>query len=159
MLLRARRLRLALAAGQRPDLPVCGIGHSIGAATLLGLAGGQMWLDAGGPLPIDCEPALARLALLAPPTGFFGAPGALAAVDVPVLAIAASLDTVTPPAQAEFLRDALAGRTTFALRIISGAGHFSFMHRPPPNVSDPLAERNRFLDMLANDLADFALQA
>jgi len=158
VLLRARRLRLALATAERADLPVTGIGHSIGASTLLGLAGARMWLDAAGPLPIEREVRLARLALLAPATGFFRAPGALGLIDVPVLAIAASDDDVTPPAQTEFLRSELAGQVPVEMRIVQGAGHFSFMDQPPPDVNDPLPQRQAFLESLANDLSEFALQ-
>ena len=158
VLLRARRLRLALAAAERPDLPVVGIGHSIGASTLLGLAGGRLWLDAGGPLPIERELRLTRLALLAPATVCFRAPGALRRIDVPVLAITASEDDVTPPAQTEFLRSELAGQVSVETRLVQGAGHFSFMNQPPPHVDDPLPGREAFLALLAEDLAEFALQ-
>ena len=156
VLLRARRLRLALAAAERPDLPVTGIGHSIGASTLLGLAGARMWLDAGGPLPIERESRLARLALLAPATGFFRAPEALGQINVSVLAIAASEDAVTPPAETEFLHGALAGRVPIEIRVVQGAGHFSFMDQPPPHVDEPLPEREKFLERLAGELAAFA---
>ena len=156
LLLRARRLRLALAVAERPYLPVTGIGHSIGASTLLGLAGGRMWLDASGPLPIERESRLARLAVLAPATGFFRAPGALGQIDIPLLAIAASEDDVTPPAQTEFLRSELAGPMPVEMRIVQGAGHFSFMDQPPPDVIDPLPEREVFLAQLAIDLAGFS---
>ena len=158
VLLRARRLSLALAAAERPDLPVTGIGHSIGASTLLGLAGGRLWLDAGGPLPIERELRLTRLALLAPATVCFRAPGALGEIDVPVLAIGASEDDVTPPAQTEFLHNELAGQVPVETRVIQGAGHFSFMNQPPPHVNDPLPDRDAFLELLADDLAGFALQ-
>jgi len=154
---RARRLCAALAAAGRPDLPVTGIGHSIGGATLLGLAGARIWLDAGGPLPIGREPRLARLALLAPPSGMFGAPGALSQVEIPVLIIAASEDTVTPPAQAEFLQRGLAARVPVELHVAQGAGHFSFMHQPPPDTVEPLADRDAFLAEVGERLAAFAL--
>jgi alpha-beta hydrolase superfamily lysophospholipase len=155
---RARRLRAALAAVDRADLPVIGIGHSIGAATLLGLAGGRMWLDASGPLPIEREPRLERLALLAPPTGFFMAPGALGEVGIPLLVVAGSEDTITPPAQAEFVRRELAGRVPVELQIAQGAGHFSFMHVPPPHTAEPLGDRDGFLAQLVETLAAFALE-
>lgn len=158
VLLRARRLRLALAAAERPDLRVTGIGHSIGASTLLGLAGGRMWPDPRGPLPIEHELRLERLALLAPAAGFFMAPGALGQINVPVLAIAASEDAVTPPTETEFLCGELAGRMPIEMRIVQGAGHFSFMDQPPPDVDDPLPEREEFLERLAGELAAFALQ-
>jgi len=154
---RAQGLRAALAAVGRPELPVTGIGHSIGAATLLALAGARMWPDARGPLPIEREPRLARLVMMAPPTAFFRAPGALREVSLPLLVLAASEDTVTPPAESEFLHRALAGQAPVDLHIVQGAGHFTFMHAMPPDVADTQFDRAAFLDRLANVLADFAL--
>jgi len=49
--LRARRLQLALDAAA-PDLPAVGVGHSIGASTLLALAGAEMWTLSGRRVPI-----------------------------------------------------------------------------------------------------------
>lgn len=45
--LRARRLSLALDAFVQPAANAMGVGHSIGAATLVALAGAQMWLGPG----------------------------------------------------------------------------------------------------------------
>lgn len=47
LLLRARRLRLALNSVWRPGRPVAAVGHSIGATILLSLAGGQIWPGRG----------------------------------------------------------------------------------------------------------------
>ena len=75
--LRARRLSLALDAFVQPGTTAVGVGHSIGAATLVALAGAQMWLGPGRRVNIAPDGRLTRLALLAPPTGFFQAPEAL----------------------------------------------------------------------------------
>jgi pimeloyl-ACP methyl ester carboxylesterase len=146
---RARRLRLALAelAG---ELPVAGVGHSIGAATLIALAGGQAWMGPGAPVTIAREPRLDRLALLAPATGFFQAPGALDAVRVPVMAWAGTKDAVTPPPQAELLRSLSAD-----VRVIADAGHFSFMDLPPPHAIETLPDRTAFLTGLAAEVCGF----
>ena len=85
LILRARRSSLALDAFVQPGATVAGVGHSIGAATLIALAGAQMWLGPGRRVNIAPDTRLTRLALLAPPTGFFQAPGALDAVRVPIL--------------------------------------------------------------------------
>ena len=94
--LRARRLSLALDAFVQPGTTAVGVGHSIGAATLVALAGAQMWLGPGRRVNIAPDGRLTRLALLAPPTGFFQAPEALDAVRVPILAWAGSEDGITP---------------------------------------------------------------
>lgn len=157
LLLRARRLRAALDAIARSDLPTVGVGHSIGASVLLALAGGQLWMGPGRPLPITPEARIGRLALMAPATGFFQAPGALDAVRVPILAWSGTRDVVTPPEQAQRLRDALDGRVPFELRITEGAGHFTFMNVPPPQTIEPHPDRNGFLATLAAEVSDFVV--
>jgi predicted dienelactone hydrolase len=154
---RARRLSLALDAVAQPASTVMGVGHSIGAATLLALAGGQMWLGPGRPVGIAPDGRLTRLVLLAPPTGFFQPPGALDAVRVPILAWAGSQDTVTPPAQLGVLERAMRGRLPVDVRVTDGAGHFSFMDLPPPQTVEPLPDRQAFLDELARDVRTFLL--
>ncbi len=157
LLLRARRLRLALDATGRPGLPVAGVGHSIGAAMLLALAGGQVWMLSGRRLAIESDARLERLALLAPATGFFQAPGALRAVSTPILAWAGTNDTITPPAHATFLQQELAGSVPINVRLIEDAGHFSFMNTLPPSVTDSLPDREAALAGLAADVCDFVM--
>lgn len=94
--LRGRRLSLALDAFSHPGVSVVGVGHSIGAATLLALVGAQMWLEPGRQVNIIPEKRIVRLALLAIPTGFFQAPGALKAVNIPILIWVGSKDNITP---------------------------------------------------------------
>jgi alpha-beta hydrolase superfamily lysophospholipase len=158
LLLRARRLRLALDALALPDLTVAGVGHSIGAAMLLALAGGQAWLGPAQPLDIAPEPRLDRLVLLAPATGFFQAPGALEGVRTPILAWAGSLDTITPPAQTQLLRQALGASAAVDVRVAEGADHFSFMNVRPPMMAEPLADRDAFLADLAAAVCEFVVR-
>lgn len=155
LLLRARRLKLGLDAVARPGVPAVGVGHSIGAATLLALAGGQLWTLPTQPLPIAPDARIARLALMTPATGFFRAPGALDDVHVPILVWAGSEDAITPHTHAELLRDALEGRASVEVRLVKGAGHFSFMNVLPPQVTDPLPDRQAFLLNLAKEMAEF----
>lgn len=155
LLLRARRLSIALDSFARPGLLVAGVGHSIGATMLLALAGGQVWMRSDHQLSISPDERIARLALLAPATGFFQAPGALDAVRTPLLAWAGTVDVITPPAQAEFLRHALGARVPVEVRIVEGAGHFSFMHAPPPQTTEPLPNRDAFLAELTAEVCRF----
>ena len=154
LLQRARRLRLALEVAAPAELPVVGVGHSIGAAILLGLAGAQLWLSANGPLPLECVARLNRLALLAPATDFFRPPGALAAVRIPIGVWAGALDTITPPAQARFLAEAL-GPDQLELHVDEEAAHFSFMHTPPPQWIDTMCDREAFLARLSAQVCGF----
>jgi len=149
LLVRARRLRLALDQIAQPGLPTTGVGHSIGATMLLALAGGRAWMRDRTRLDIAAEPRLARLALMAPATDFFRAPGALDAVGLPIQVWAASKDVITPPAQAEFLRDALADRVAVDLLVVEDADHFSFMNVRPPQSIESLPNREAFLAELA----------
>jgi len=153
--LRARRLSLALDCFVEPGVVVAGVGHSIGAATLLALAGAQMWLGMGRRIDIASDSRLARLALLAPPTGFFQAPGALDEVRAPILAWAGSEDAITPPAQSEWLTHAIRGTQAADVRISTGAGHFSFMDLPPPNTIEPLPNKQAFLREYSREVCQF----
>jgi predicted dienelactone hydrolase len=83
------------------------------------------------------------------------APGALDAVRVPIIAWAGTKDVITPPAQAELLRDLLGHRLPVELRFVEGAGHFSFMNVPPPQTIEPLRDREAFLANLAAELVEF----
>ena len=153
--LRARRLSLALDAFVQPGTTAVGVGHSIGAATLVALAGAQMWLGPGRRVNIAPDGRLTRLALLAPPTGFFQAPEALDAVRVPILAWAGSEDGITPPAQTEWLAHARSGWQTVDVRVTAGAGHFSFMDLPPPQTTEPLPNKQAFLREYSSEVCRF----
>ncbi len=149
---RARRGRLALANIAR-DLPVVGLGHSIGATTLLALAGAVPWLGPHEALSLPREERLSKLSLLAPATGFFAPNEALDAVGVPIQVWAGALDTLTPPSQAAMMKDRLGERVD--LRIIEGAGHFSFMDSPPPHIIDSMPDREGFLQGLAEKVGAY----
>ena len=157
LILRARRLSLTLDAFAQSETTVAGVGHSIGATTLIALAGGQMWLGPGRRFDIPPDGRLTRLGLLAPPTGFFQAPGALDAVHVPILAWVGSEDRITPPTQIQWLADAMRDRQTVDVRVTDGAGHFSFMDQPPPQTVEPLSNKQAFLQEHSNELCRFVV--
>ncbi|MGZ3180827.1 MAG: hypothetical protein ACXU8N_00175 [Telluria sp.] len=142
---RSALLQAALEELAATGLPLAGIGHSIGATLLLGLAGGDIWTQAAEHLPSPRDARLDRLVLFAPPTRFFGAPHALDAVQAPLQLWAGGADAITPPEQAEFLAGALAPRVPVDYRLEPAAGHFSFMDELPPHVVDPLPDRPAFL--------------
>jgi pimeloyl-ACP methyl ester carboxylesterase len=156
LLLRARRLKLAADLVALPGTPLIGVGHSIGATVLLALAGGLLWTRPAQPLTITPDERIQRLFLMAPPTGFFRPPGSLDAVRTPIDLWSGALDTVTPPVQAELVERALHPRVSVNLRVVDGAGHFSFMNVLPPHVTDPMPERNAFLSHLHSTVCQFA---
>jgi|JI9StandDraft_1071089.scaffolds.fasta_scaffold23072_4 pimeloyl-ACP methyl ester carboxylesterase len=157
LVLRTRRLQIAFDQIADPNLPVVGIGHSIGATLLLAMAGGEMWMRAGERLPIKGEKRLKKLVLFTPPTGFFQAPNALSAIQIPLQAWAGTLDSITPQNQIEFLKNKLPTQVSFDLHIIEGAGHFSFMNTLPPQMNDSMENREDFLKSLAVDVCRFTL--
>lgn len=155
LLHRVRRLRAAVDSLAQRNLPIVGVGHSIGTTLLLGLAGGQVWPRRGTCLTIEPMERLVKLALLAPATRYFQAPGALDAVCTPILAWAGTNDNVTPPEQAEFLSQALGNRISVDVRVVQDAGHFTFMDLLPPNVRDSLPNRDQFLSQFAREIGNF----
>lgn len=155
--LRARRLSLALDAFIGPTAKAIGVGHSIGAATLVAMAGAHMGLEPGRRIWIAADGRLTRLALLAPPTGFFRAPAALDAVRVPILAWVGSADDITPPAQTEWMASAMHDSVCVEVRVTKGAGHFSFMDLPPPHATEPLPNKHAFLQEHSREICKFVM--
>jgi alpha-beta hydrolase superfamily lysophospholipase len=152
---RARRMRLALDAVNGAALPVAGVGHSIGATMLLALAGAQAWTirrERVAASPID---RLDRLALMAPATDFFRAPGAFDGLRAPILAWAGAADTVVTPEQVRLIEHCLAPRVPVETRVIDGAGHFSFMNQLPPHITDSFPDRDALLADLAAEVGRF----
>lgn len=158
LVLRARRLQLALGALAPDDARVVGVGHSIGAMLLLAMAGAQPWMGPDRPLALARDARLEAVAMLAPAAGYFAAPGALAAVSARVAVWAGQLDTTAPPAGLAFLSRELGPRCE--LHSVEGADHYSFMNvRPPPSPVDPLPDPAAFHRALAEAVAEFALRS
>ena len=155
---RARRICLAVDEWALPGQTVTGVGHSIGAACLVALAGGTMSLRSGERVGIPPDRRLARLALLAPPTDFFRAPGALDALQASIGIWVGSQDGVTPAAQAEWLAQAVRESQTVAVRLTEGAGHFSFMDLPPPQTVEPLPDKQAFLERYSSEVCEFLVR-
>jgi len=154
---RARRLESAVCSFAREGLPIAGIGHSIGATMLLVMAGGHAQTLAGPRVSVALQINFDRLVLFAPATDFYRAPSALDAVNTPILLWAGGRDTVTRPAQAAFLKEALESRSPVEVRLVEEAGHFTFMHELPPHVADTHPDRDAFLASLTNDVCHFVM--
>ncbi len=137
------------------DLPTIGIGHSIGATLLLALSGGRLSTFSGESLSVHRETRFRKLVLFTPPTDFLGAPHALDEVQIPMQIWSGTLDRITPPEQLEILKQALANKAKLDCHLIEGAGHFSFMNILPPNVIDTIADREKFLTLLANKVCRY----
>jgi predicted dienelactone hydrolase len=176
---RPRHLQLAINAvlesslfpGMKPH-GIALIGHSLGAYTALALAGGQprtlpeVWPDRPTEaIAVAHDPRVTALVLLAPAVIWFHAPGALDAVQVPVLMLAGDQDTVTPPPHhADLVARQLPRQDLLDYRTINGAGHFSFLSVFPPRMQQPAFapaqdppgfDRAAFQAQLAEDIMKF----
>lgn len=154
---RARRLSLALDELSEADTKIVAVGHSIGASILLTLAGAKMWLGPDHQVAISADQRISKLAMLAPPSGFFRAPGALDQLSIPLKIRVGSEDSVTPPAQCQWLVELLENQNEVNFDICEGAGHFSFMDQMPPHIVEPLSDKAGFLRSLSKAIKDFLI--
>lgn len=153
---RSKVLHASLDVIQEKSLPVIGVGHSIGASLLVALSGGQLWMQSGQQVDVLKAEQLQKLVLFTPPTGFFAPPKALEGVNLPMQIWAGSLDQITPPQQIENqLVRRLSAQALVDFKVVKGAGHFSFMNTLPPNVIDPMSNREEFLETLGTDVRLF----
>lgn len=113
------------------------VGHSLGGCAALALAGGQPWSRKRSPIPVQADPRFRAAVLMAPATGFYRGPNALANVTGQLLVLAGEKDTATP---AEDIRRDLQGlpsSVTCEFVVIKGAGHYSFLSPFPEALRQP----------------------
>ena len=152
---RPRHVRLALdAAFADPALGpqlapgrAAVIGHSFGGYTALAVAGGhplalpdQTADGVAHPVPVEPDPRVVALVLLAPAIPWFMAPGALVDVRGPLLVRTGERDHLMPPAFVERILAGLPADTRDArmdYRVVPGAGHFAFLAPFPPELAGP----------------------
>jgi predicted dienelactone hydrolase len=123
----------------------------MGGYTALALAGGRptpttydqkdnaMQFPAGFPTSFPAsfkDERVKALVLLAPATVWFRESHA-PDVQVPILMMTAEQDTVTPSFHPEIIKNGLPEETLLEHKIISGAGHFSFLSPFPPAMVKP----------------------
>lgn len=150
---RVRRLILARHRFAESGIPVIGLGHSLGAASLLMLAGAEAHTLNGDKVPSTPGFDFAALLLLAPAVDFFLAPDALSRVQVPIWVWAGEEDRVVAPEKVAQLASTLQGKVI----LDKHAGHFSFMDEPPPGMIDPHPDRAAFLDRLTTEVCRIAM--
>ena len=138
-------------------LPIVGVGHSIGAVTLLALAGAEGETRDGQRIICGSAMTFSRLALFAPPTDFFRRSGALSRIRVPIRMWAGGRDIITPSSQAFFLKEAIGQQAPIDIRVYEDAGHFTYMDHIPPHVSETHPDRRAFLATLADEVAEFIM--
>ncbi|AOS43017.1 Alpha/beta hydrolase family protein [Lacunisphaera limnophila] len=113
------------------------VGHSLGGCAALALAGGQPWSRNRTPIPVQPDPRFQAAVLLAPATGYYRGPDALARVSGRFLVLAGEKDDVTP---AEAIRQDLRPLPAAAAGefvVVRGAGHYSFLSPFPAMMRRP----------------------
>jgi pimeloyl-ACP methyl ester carboxylesterase len=141
-----------------PALPLYGVGHSLGGALLLGFAGADMWHGPGVRLTVPHQPRLARVVALAPPVEFFGAPGAVEKLTIPIMLRSAGEDRITTPQSHMAFAARLAGHATVDFAVEPLAGHYSYMDVQPPGASDSLPDGAAFRAGIAEALLAFLVR-
>lgn len=176
---RPRHIRILLDAittdeALRPRLASSGvglIGHSIGAYTVLALAGGRPTSfpneepdGVARPVPVVRDERIRALVLLAPASAWYSADGALADVQSPILMRAAELDRYAPSWHADIVLRGVPDRRRIDHRVVPNAGHFSFqspfpaaMTRPdfPPSQDPPGFDRVAYQRVLDAEIRSF----
>jgi predicted dienelactone hydrolase len=120
------------------------IGHSLGGYTALAVAGGlpdAFWNETpdGKPRRIEVErdERVKGLVLLAPATAWYMDAGALSEVRVPILLFTAEKDEQTPLFHGQIVKNGVPDRALVDHRMISNAGHFSFLSQFPQEMVSP----------------------
>lgn len=149
---RPRHLRLAVDAVLADPLlaphlaadRVAVVGHSIGACTALAAAGGRPFNfppespdGRSHPVPVEADPRVRALVLLAPATGWYVNEGSLAAVSVPILMRSAERDEFTLAEHAALVVRGVRDPARVDHRVVPNAGHFSFLTPFPPAMVRP----------------------
>ncbi|BCS31007.1 dienelactone hydrolase [Luteitalea sp. TBR-22] len=119
------------------------VGHSMGGYTALALAGGRPYTvarDTPGmaaePIPVDADPRVTCVVLLAPAAPWFIPEGSLSDVTVPVLPLTGALDAMTG-SHGDIVNARLPATTPITSRVVPGAGHFSFLTPFPAHMTNP----------------------
>ena len=150
---RGRMLKVALDAFADGAKQVVGVGHSIGASLLLGLAGATLTVITRETLQLTATPVLHKLVLLAPALDLVSMPGALTAIDLPVVVWSGTLDELAPPSRMQLIETGTGPRARVVRHVIEGANHFSFMDMPPPHTQESLSDRAAVLRELHAEIA------
>lgn len=118
------------------------IGHSIGGYTALACAGGRPMAlpnqaadGVARPVPVEPDPRIAAVALLAPALPWLMAPGALTDVHARVYARAGALDELAPPYVIERIVRGLPASAPLDYQVVPGCGHFGFQSPFPPALA------------------------
>ncbi len=120
------------------------IGHSMGGYTALATAGGRPMAlpdqtpdGVAHPVPVEPDPRVCALVLLAPALPWLMGPGALAEVRVPLMVRVGERDEHIPVAFIERVLSGLPADARMDFQVVPGAGHFGFQSPFPPALAGP----------------------
>ncbi len=111
------------------------IGHSMGGYTALAAAGGKA--VAGEAVAVAPDPRISALVLLAPACGWFGADGALAGVDVPIMLRTAQRDELAHHLHADLVKQGVRDPARVDFQVVPNAGHHAFQSPFPAGMAGP----------------------
>lgn len=133
---RLDRLSIAVDLLAQKHAPLFGIGHSIGAAILLVLAGATAYTIKREAITQKLSCQFTQLALLAPAIDFFRGPNALDAMTTPLTVIGGTQDRIISPDAIQLFANLCPPKLDVAVQMVAGAHHFSFMDQMPPHIED-----------------------
>ena len=107
------------------------IGHSMGGFTALALAGGTPRTREGKRIETRSDERVKAIVLLAPGAGWFMK--GLYSVTIPIFALTAEHDNVTPSREVEAILEGIPDQSQLTFKQIANAGHFSFLS-PFPGI-------------------------
>ncbi|WP_411679437.1 alpha/beta hydrolase family protein [Clostridium thailandense] len=111
------------------------IGHSMGGYTALALAGGVPRTREGKKIETTPDPRIKVIVLLAPGAGWFM--NGLDNVTIPILALTAEHDPITPSWNTETVLKSIPDESLVTFRQVTNAGHFSFLSPFPESMRNP----------------------
>ncbi|PAW92021.1 hypothetical protein CKK33_00325 [Mucilaginibacter sp. MD40] len=152
---RMKQLETVLNSYAVADLPIVGVGHSIGATLLLTLAGAKAITFYKESVKPQLKRNFAGLVLLAPAVDFFLHEGASDAINTKVYLRTGAKDNITPTDRTMMFKAMLEEHSSVDFVLDEQAGHFSYIDQLPPNVEDPQPDRHLFLAGMANNVAQF----
>src|SRR6185437_2126838 len=114
------------------------VGHSLGGYAALAVAGGKPWAQTGQQIEVQNDPRVKALVLMAPAAAYYIPENSLNKANIPTLLLIAEQDQITPKKwTSDIILNGVADKSKVTLKIISNAGHFSFISPFPTAMKNP----------------------
>jgi len=152
---RIRQMEVCLQQFSPLNLPIMGIGHSLGCVVLLVMTGAKAYTFFGDKVIANTKWNFDKLILLAPAVDFFRHPEASVDVAARIHLRAGKKDAVVSPEGILAFKEKMTDQSKVEFHLDEYAGHFSYMDELPPNVEDCQPDREIFLSILAEEVGGF----